>query len=150
MKLYVSQVWLDDRVSYNFSHIFQRRMHEELTRLVRPSEKFIQQYDEDFELMFNLSSKPRKPNMLENEILGPTVFAKDKDVEYTIFLPFNFKWISKPLDQNIRHFALENLFSGIFDVLIRYEIDVSMLKQEKNRIISEVLSDPEMNEQDWG
>jgi len=139
MKIYVGQVYIETDAVYS-----QQKIHAELTALITPSEKFIAAYGEDWELMFNMSAKAynvktRKKRKV-NEICGPTVFKKEKDVEYTIFLPFDH---NTPHDNDKRRFALGHLFEGIYDVLWRYDIDTSRLEAGQQRIIDDIIADPE-------
>src|SRR5438132_14279232 len=85
MKVWFGQIYIGPGVSFPFSHHFQRRLSHEVTALVEPSEKFIKKFGREFELMFRISAKQK---LKRNEIRGPTVFNKTRDVEYTIFLPF--------------------------------------------------------------
>lgn len=138
MIIFVSQVYIG-KGDYEFSHIFQKYTSSELTRLSKISPKFISTYDEDFKLIFRMSAKTA---LKENEVRGPTIFKKDKDVEYTIFLPFDN---DTPMTNEKRKFGLQHLFLGIIEVLRKYDIDTSQIENEQTRIIETVLSDPTMN-----
>ena len=86
MKIYFGQIYIQAGVSFPFSFDFQRRLSEEVTPLLQPSSKFCKKYGDDFSLMFRISAKS---DLEDNEIRGPTVFRKTRDVEYSIFLPFD-------------------------------------------------------------
>jgi len=86
MKVWFGQVYIEPGVNFPFSHHFQRRLSQEVTALTKPSREFIKKHGEDFELMFNVSAKQA---LQDNEIRGPAVFRKTKDLEYTVFLPFD-------------------------------------------------------------
>jgi hypothetical protein len=85
MKVFVSQLNIQPGVSFPFSHVMQSLLHETLSALAVPSPAFTDKYGADFNLIVRLSAK-REPK--QNEIKGPTVFKKEKEVEYTLFLPF--------------------------------------------------------------
>ena len=157
MKIHVGQVYIENDTDYGFSTDFQRKISEELTSLVKPSLFFIQEYGEDFELMFNMSAKrwfKRRPfhkqHFEKTEIWGPTVFRKDKDVEYTIFLPFFDKENDSP--DRLR-LALTRLLDAISYVLDDFlQMDTHDLCANKERIISEILADSNMldgPDSDW-
>ncbi len=137
MKVYFGQVYIQVGISFPFSHLFQNFLGTKVTELVKPSSKFIKCYAEDYSLMFRISAKKE---LTENEIRGATVYKKDKDVEFSIFLPYT------PIMQkeNPNREALKYLFEGIYEVLEKYEINVSMLKSEQNKIIDKIMSSPEM------
>jgi len=139
MQIHVSQCYIEGGSTYRFSHIFQNYISEQISEFVEMSPEFISAYSENFELIFNMSAKAA---LKENEVLGPTIFNKDNDVEYSIFLPFDPKM---PLDENKRIFALDNLFLGIYEVLEKYKFDVSKLRVEEKRIIDEIIANPIMN-----
>src|SRR5438128_660345 len=105
MKVHFGQIYIEPGVEFPFSHLFQRYLAKEVTALVVPSGKFIEKYGSDFELMFRISAKN---GIQDNEIRGPTVFRKAKDVEYTVFLPFDI--ISGTHD--VPHSALRFLLKG--------------------------------------
>src|SRR5262249_53152793 len=118
-----------------FSHLFQHRISEAVTALIEPSGKFLKKYGEDFELIFYMSAKR---DLRENEIRGPTVFKKAKDVEFTVFLPFDV--IMRHSDAPRQ--ALLFLMKGVCDVLDRLEIDKARLLDEQTSIIEGICSDP--------
>ena len=128
-------------------------MFEELTALVKPTEHFIDAYSEDFSLIFNLSAKhrhkrrPLHPQHIDDiEVWGPDPYMKEKDVEYTLFLPYFLKENDDPKRLNK---ALNRMFKGLVFVLRNLlEMNVDSLLTQQNRIISEILSDPKMLDSD--
>ena len=85
MIVFVTQIYIEPGCDYPCPHIFQQFVSQEITRRVEMSTSFAQQVGPDFKLIFRMSAKPA---LEAPEIKGPTVFKKDKDVEFTIFLPF--------------------------------------------------------------
>ena len=82
-----------------------------LTERIAPSEMFVKRYGDDFNLIFRMSAKS---GIDETQILGPTVFKRDKDVEYSIYLPFT----QAPCDFQKLRDALGSLFEAIVRVLV--------------------------------
>ena len=139
MLVHFGQIYIEAGVSFPFSHHFQKRISKEVTALVEPSVTFIKKYGRDFELMFNVSAKQA---LLENEIRGPTVFKKTRDVEYTVFLPFEVI-IRQP---EVPKSALRFLLQGVCDVFDLLEIDKSKLLEKQDALIDDICSDPTMLE----
>jgi hypothetical protein len=137
MQVSFTQVYIEGGVNFPFSHLFQRRLSEALTALVEPSAMFLKKYGEDFELIFYMSAKR---GLFENEIRGPTVFKKAKDVEYKVFLPFD---LIMRYDDAPRH-AVMFLLKGVCEVLERLEIDKTRLIGQQESIIEGICSDPTM------
>jgi hypothetical protein len=137
MQVSFTQLYIESDAIFPFSHHFQHRLSEAVTTLVIPSVKYLKKYGEDFELIFYMSAK-RGPQ--DNEIRGPTVFKKAKDVEYTVFLPFDV--ISRDGDAP-RH-CLRFLLKGICDVLDKLEIDKTRLLDRQDAIIEGICCDPTM------
>ena len=69
------------------------------------------------------------------------MFKKDKDVEYTIFLPFRKEQTHGPDEY---HAVLKLLICAIVDVLNRLEIDPSRLLEDSPALIERIVSDPKM------
>ena len=139
MKIYFGQIYIQVGISFPFNHLFQRFLGAKVTELVEPSPKFIKLHSEDYCLIFRISAKKE---LFTNEIVGPAIYKKDKDVEFSIFLPFTF--IVQNTDPNRE--ALNYLFEGIYEVLGKYEISVEALKSEQSGIIDTIMSSPEMFE----
>ncbi len=137
MRVCFSQAYIG--VYFPLSHLFQRRLTAEVTALVVPSTAFIERYGEDFDLIFYVSAKQCIP---DNEINGPAVYRKAKDVEYTIFLPFDV--ITRHADAP-KHF-LRFLIKGICDVFETLEIGTGRLLEKQELLIDEICSDPTMLE----
>jgi len=84
MKIFVGQIYIKVGVSFPFSLRFQRWLGDALSDRVEVSDQFSQKFGADFGLGLRISGKE---DIDRPEIKGPTVFKRDKDVEYTIFLP---------------------------------------------------------------
>lgn len=138
MKVWFRQCYIG--VSFPFSHVFQKRMSKELSALVEASPKFLKRYGHEFELTFNVSAKE---DLQDNELRGPTVFKKTKDVEYTVFLPFNVIML-RPDAPKV---ALTFLMKGVCDILSMLEIDNSKVLEKQESLINGICSDPTMLEE---
>jgi hypothetical protein len=140
MKIVFSQIFVQVGVKFNFSYKLYKYLQEELCWLIAPSVKFIKLYKEDYEIIFNVSAKKE---LAINEIVGPRTSKKNKTIEFTIFLPYT-PTMQEPEPNKS---ALGYLFQGIYEVLGKYEIDMSKLKAEQERMIDKIMSSPEMFEE---
>ena len=84
MKIFVGQIYIKPGVSFPFSLRFQKWLGDALTQRVVASEVFRNAYSDSFSLGLRISAKD---DIDQTEIKGPTVFKRDKSVEFTIFLP---------------------------------------------------------------
>jgi hypothetical protein len=137
MRVYFGQIYIKPGVRFSFSHDFQVRLSREITALVEPSAKFVGAYGADFDLTLNISAK----NVIQDsEVRGPTVFEKTKDVEYSIFLPFDVI-ANKP---DIPRTALGYLLRAACSVFEALEIDTARVAERQGAMIEEICSDPGM------
>ena len=137
MKVYFSQIYIRPGVSFPFSHNFQKCMSKEVTAVTVPSAMFIEKYGRDFDLIFRMSAKN---SIRDNEIRGPTVFKKEKQIEYSIFLPYDVI-ANQP---NPERSALEFLLSGVRCVFDLLGIDATKLVERQRSIAEKICSDPKM------
>jgi hypothetical protein len=112
-------------------------MSDEITAVVAPSAQFLEKYGSDFKLIFNVSAKN---TIDDNEIRGPTVFKKTKDVEYTVFLPFDTISHSSEVYQC----ALTFLLKGVCSVLESLGIDTARIVGQQELMIRDICLDPTM------
>jgi len=137
MKVHFGQIYIKPGVAFPFSHLFQRRLSDEITALVLPSAAFVQLYGDDWQLIFRISAKR---NITDNEIRGPSVFKKAKDVEFTIFLPFDV--IQR--DASIAQSAIVFLLRGVCSVLGSLGFDTSNIDACQSGLAESISSDPTM------
>jgi hypothetical protein len=135
MRVYFSQIYIKPGVRFPFTHHFQRRLSDEITALVEPSARFIEKYGIDFELTFRISAKQIIP---DNEIKGPTVSRRTKDVEYTVFLPFDVITRQSEVPQN----ALRFLLRGVCSVFESLNIETEKILELQDNLIEQICSDP--------
>jgi hypothetical protein len=143
MKVYFGQVYIKPGVRFAFSHHFQRRLSEVITALVVPSAKITEEFGGNFNLIFNISAKN---TIQDNEIRGPTVFKKTRDVEYTLFLPFDVISCSSDVSRS----ALTFLLKGTCSVFKSLAIDTAAIVEAEESMIENICSDPMMFEQNNG
>jgi hypothetical protein len=139
MQVHFGQIYIEQGAYFPFTCAFQRYISDEVSSLVAPSRKFVTKCGEDYDLVFNVSAKH---SLEENEIRGPTVFRKTRDVEYTIFLPFGVI-MREPHPPTA---ALNWMFAGAYDVFDRLEMDTSDVRLRQHAIVEHILSDPSMFE----
>jgi hypothetical protein len=139
MMVHFGQIYIEPGVHFPFSHHFQRRLSEEITALVEPSAVFRKKYGNDFGLTFNVSAKR---GISDNEIRGPAVFKKTKDVEYTIFLPFGVITRSSEAPTS----ALQFLLKGTCSVFESLGIGTAKIEEQRDLLIEQICLDSTMFE----
>lgn len=138
MKLFVGQVYIQPGVRFSFSHLFQKWIGEKLTELIVPSDSFLDKYPGGYDVIFRLSAKSEIYN---TEIKGPTVFKKDKQIEYTIFLPHR----DNVPDKDVMHRdALERFFDAVACALESLYIDAGEIRKRSAELTDSVLSNDAM------
>ena len=137
MTIHFGQVYVQPGVSFPFTHHFQRRLSEAISALVEPSPTFAKKFGDDYALIFRISAKK---GLHDNEVLGPTVFKKARDVEYTVFLPFDE--IARSSD--VPRTALRYLLKGVCSVFNSLGIDSSRVVGAQESIVEGICSDPKM------
>jgi hypothetical protein len=137
MRVHFGQIYIEPGITFPFSHHFQRRLAEEITALVKPSETFTKKFGADWELMFRISAKTQ---IDENEIRGPTIYKRDKNVEYTVFLPFDV--IAH--EDHVPQMALLFLLKGCCHVFRELGVDPAMIEKSAESMIDTICADPKM------
>jgi hypothetical protein len=129
MRVYVTQIYIEVGIEYPFSHRFQKRLGEELSKRVCASPQFLCKYGDDYDLTLNVSAKAA---LSEPLVKGPTVFRGDKDVEYTIFLPFVR---CRADDQRSYIPVFRHILDCAAAILDSLEIDVSKIVRDAESIV---------------
>ena len=137
MKIHFGQISIEPGVTFPFSLLFQRRLSDEVTALVAPSATFSQRYGDDWALIFRVSAKRI---IGENEIRGPSVFRKSKDVEFTIFLPFD----AIQHEESVARSAVAFLLRGVCSVLGSLGFNTSEIQARQSSLVESISSDPAM------
>jgi hypothetical protein len=142
MKVYIAQIYIKPGVSFPFSCSMQVWVSEELSSLADFCDEFVRKYGTEFKLIVRVSADTQ---IADNVIKGPTVFKKTKDVEYTVFLPYD---VIAQAPDGCRA-ALEFLFAGIRSVFLKAGISPEKLDEKKEAIIEHVCSDATMFDGPW-
>ncbi len=137
MKVYFSQIYIKPGVSFPFSHQFQVHLSNVITDLVVSSMSFVEKYGDDSNLIFRISAKTE---IRDNELKGPTVFNKGKDIEYTVFLPFDVIHCASDANRSALHYLL----NGVTSALESLDINAETLLKNRESLVERVLSDPIM------
>lgn len=138
MRISVGQIYVKPGVKFPFSHIMQRWLGEHLSSSACPRPEFLSKYGAEFDVVIRVSADT---GIRENRLKGPTVFKKEKDVEYTIFLPFE---AIKGAPDECR-LALDFLLSGVEGVFGELGID-SDIAATRQSAIDRICSDATMFE----
>jgi|688.fasta_scaffold518274_1 hypothetical protein len=138
MSIYVSQIYPEAGVSYPFNHRFQKYLSDLVSAKVGTSKKFADLYGPEYDLIFRMSAKE---GLAKPEIKGPTVFKRDKDVEYTVFLPFDR---SVEMDAKTLSRALDFLLTSMIEILKELEMTTTGLSTELSAIVDRILGDAKM------
>jgi hypothetical protein len=142
MKIYLSQIYIEVGIAYCFNTLFQKKISLFLTEATDESKLFVHKYGRDFKLIFRMSAKA---GISDTEVCGPAVFRKDKDVEYTIFIPYDF---TGPDSFEARRKALKLLFSSILVIFKDLDIDTKKVEAGAEQFIEDVVNDKTFLETD--
>lgn len=142
MRIFLGQIYGEAGVSFPFSQRMQVWVGEQVSALAVPRAEFISRYGIDFSLGVRISARR---NSKQADVLGPTVFKKSKDVEYTLMLPYDLI-MSTPDGCRL---AIELIIDGVSEICTRANIDCPGLHTAKGRIVEEVCSNPAMLKTRW-
>jgi hypothetical protein len=142
MMVSIGQAYIKPGVNFPFSHLMQNWVSEELSSVAEDCVEFQKKYGSEFELIVRISADTQ---IADNVLKGPTVFRKSKDVEYSVFLPFD-TIVKAPEGCRV---AMGFLMAGICSVFQKVGIDPTKLDERKAIIIDRVCSDPTMLKQPW-
>ena len=142
MKIFVGQIYVEVGASFQFSHHFQVWLSQKLSEAITPSPRFIERYGEDFEIMFRMSAKKGRPVV---EVQGPTVFKKTREIEYSVFLPYDI--IAKEQDKNLMHSKALTLFlQSVVKITKSLEMDALPIEMQVHSLVQQACSNPDMIE----
>jgi hypothetical protein len=137
MKIYFGQIYVTPDVEFPFTISFQQRLSGEVSALLKPPESFIRRYGADWDVIFRVSAKRA---ITDNEIRGPSISKKDKNVEFTVFLPFDVIQSADAVSVS----AIQYLLRGTCSVLASLEFDVARLQAHQASLADTLSSDPAM------
>jgi hypothetical protein len=142
MKASFGQIYIRPGINFPFSHHMQRLLGDELSTVEGDAEAFIRKYGKDFKLVTNISAEA---GTKENLIKGPTIFKRTRDVEYSLFLPYDA--IAGSVAG--RRVAAEFLLDGIRSVFQQAGAGVARLDEKRSFLIERICSDPSMLSEPW-
>lgn len=142
MKVGFRQIYIRAGASLPLSHHMQRLLAEELSTSEGDAEAFTQRHGKDYKLVTNISAEI---GTKENQIKGPTIFKRTRDVEYSLFLPYDAIAGSAAG----RRVAAEFLLDGIRSVFQQAGAGVARLDEKKSFLIERICSDPSMLSEPW-
>jgi hypothetical protein len=138
MKIYVCQIYIEPGVSYPFTHVFQKYLSNLVSEDTSGTEQFREKYGDDYDLVFNVSAKT---GLNTPDVKGPTVFKREKTVEYTVFLPFD-RAIS--LNDDSLSNAIRLLLKSMNAVLFELGMTTNRVANDPNGIAKIVVEDQKM------
>ena len=136
MKIFVGQIYISAGIEFPFSLRFQKWLGDTLSERIEVSGEFSKKFGVDFKLGFRLSAKEE---IGEPEIRGPTVFKRDKDVEFSIFLPFRSKDYHDPVEASL---ILEQFLRAAAQVMNQIGLNTDKLLTDLPHIKTEFLRTP--------
>ena len=137
MTVLFSQIYIEVGATFPFSHGFQNRLSAVISNLTEVSPPFVDKFGADWHLIFRISAKR---GIAVSEIRGPTVFRKAKDVEFTVFLPFDI--LIGQLD--VERSALHELLYQVCGVLDQIGISSARVRAQAASTVTEICADPTM------
>jgi hypothetical protein len=142
MNISVGQIYVEAGVSLPFSHLMQIWLGQQLSTLVLLTPDFAKVHGTDFALVIRISARK---GLKENDVKGPTVFKRTKDVEYTLFLPYDT--IVKCSDG--RRIATEFILDGVEAIVAMAKLDPGDLSARRVAIRDHLCTDPSMLKSQW-
>ncbi len=137
MDIVLSQFYIEAGANFPFTHVFQQKISREISKLVETTEEFTSKYGADFTIIIRISAKTLIDAI---EFRGPTIFKRDKDVEYTMFLPYT------PLANEVANSGsyeapFHNILEGAAECPERLGLECSKLRAEFSGITRRFLDD---------
>lgn len=142
MRMAITQVYIKVGIRFPYSYRMQIRVSEELSALFEECDVLEKRYGKDYKLTFYMSADV---GIAANVIKGPGVIKRTKDIEYTIFLPYDV--IVKSPD-GCRS-AMEHLLAGIAAILKQLGVDTSPLDGRRDAIVESICADPSTLKEPW-
>lgn len=136
MKIFIGQIYIKAGVIFPFSLRFQKWLGDALSERVEATECFINEFGVGARLGIRISAKE---NIDQPEIKGPTVFKRDKCVEFTIFLPYQS---SDYYDPTVAASLVEQLLQSVVIILQKIGLDPVNVVRDADYLRSDFLSTP--------
>jgi hypothetical protein len=142
MRIFVTQFYLEPGAAFPFSYHFQRYWSSEISNNVALTPAFSEAYGPDYTVIFRVSADSGLTNP---EVKGPTIYAKDEDVEFSIFIPYE---TDGGLTWKKCKTALTQLLKEIIHVLETLQLDPSWISRNSTGLVEHVLSNDQMIDRD--
>ena len=140
MTIYLTQIYVEAGANFPLSHHFQLLAGKLLTDAFCLPPPFVAKYGSDFALVLRMSAKS---SLQVVEIVGPTVFKRDKTVEFTIFIPFR----KVPFDKTVFREVITLLMEGINQVFIRIGVGNEEITERLTLCAERILSADNMRQE---
>ncbi|HEY1121949.1 MAG TPA: hypothetical protein VGE67_10130 [Haloferula sp.] len=142
MNVHFGQIYIEPGVAFPWSIQFQQRISAEVSPLISASEAFIEEFGGEWSMMFRISAKQEIDGV---EVRGPTVFKRDRSIEFSLFLPFDII----PRGDAFMLPALRFLFDGIQEGFVRVGIETAKLEAKRDQLIDQIYDASGMVDSEW-
>ena len=136
MKIFVGQIYIKAGVAFPFSLRFQKWLGDALSERVAVSPEFSSEFGTGYGLGLRISAKD---DIEQPEIKGPTVFKRDKTVEFTIFLPHR---ANDCYDPAVASPLVNQVLQSVVIVLNQIGLNAATVLRDVDYLRSEFLSVP--------
>jgi hypothetical protein len=137
MKIFVGQIYAKAGVNFPFTIRFQQWLGAALSERTAATEEFSNMFGAGFGLGLRISAKEE---IDQTEIKGPTVFKRDKDVEFSIFLPHRPKVYHDPA---VAVLLVDQVLQSVTVILQQIGLDPTNVARDVPLLLSEFLRTPE-------
>jgi hypothetical protein len=136
MRIFVGQIYIEPGVTFPFSFGFNKWLGDALSQRIEVSEQFRNKFGAEFGLGIRVSAKQE---IDQPEIRGPTVFKRDKDVEFSIFLPHRSKDYHESTEAS---FVVEQLLEAAARAMQQVGLNTAKLIGDVPLLRAEFLNTP--------
>lgn len=137
MKVAISQFYVQQGAEFPFSYKFQRFLSQMLSSKINTAPTPDPATERYSTLIVRLSAKH---GLLSNEILGPALYEKDKEIEFSLFLPYNA--ISK--NPHPAREAIRCIVEGINLIYSKLGLDHARASIDVDVLMNSICSDRNM------
>jgi hypothetical protein len=137
MKIFLGQIYIKPGISFPLSLRFQQWLGDELSQRVEISEAFSRTYSEDFGLGIRISAKA---DIAEPEIKGPTIFKRPRNVEFTVFLPYEAR---DCYDGEASRKIIQLILQSATRILEHVGLDATKVRDDSPALLAAFLARPE-------
>lgn len=136
MRIFVGQIYVKAGVVFPFSLRFQRWLGDALSERVEVSSQFKNKFGTGIGLGLRLSAKD---DIDQPEIQGPTLFKREKTVEFTMFLPHGPNNYHDPV---VASALLDQVLRSTVTVLQRVGLDPGRIESDILQLRTAFLNTP--------